>query len=44
MGKCQSGFCLNRVIEEIATARGITLEDVRKELNNSNQVNGDIRK
>ncbi len=43
MGRCQGGFCLNKVIEEIAREKKITLEKVNKENLGSNFMVSDIR-
>ena len=43
MGRCQSGFCLNRVVELIAKENGISLFDVVKENEGSNILLSNVK-
>lgn len=43
MGRCQSGFCLDKVISIIANERGIQMEDVYKSNLGTNIVIGNIK-
>lgn len=43
MGRCQSGFCLSRVMEQIALSRKQKLDDVLKESKNSKIVVSDTQ-
>ena len=43
MGRCQGGFCTNKIIELIASENGLSLEEVEKEYNSSNLMLRDIK-
>lgn len=43
MGRCQGGFCLNRVIELVAKENGISLFDVTKENAGSNSFVSNVK-
>ena len=43
MGRCQGGFCSDRVAMIIAKENGIALEDVVKEHVGSNYITGEVR-
>ena len=43
MGRCQGGFCLDKVVKILAKENGLKLNDIRKENNNSNWIVGDVK-
>lgn len=43
MGRCQSGFCVNRIVEILSEELGISLEEVTKCGGQSNLLVGDIK-
>ena len=43
MGRCQGGFCTNKIIELIAKENGLQLEDIEKEFKASNLMIADIK-
>lgn len=44
MGRCQGGYCMASIIEELAKSQNCKIEEIKKELTGSNVVYGDIRK
>ena len=43
MGRCQGGFCTNKIIELIAKENGLQLEDIEKEFKASSLMIADIK-